>query len=228
MEGIIYYFLWFIIFSFLGYLFEVLMTYLLNKKVINKGFLVGPIIPMYGIFSLIVVYLLKGYYNDVLVVMVFGGIIGLIIKYLVSHLFEKIFYHKFWNYKIKYNIEGRICFIDAAIFMIMSTLIIYILEPLLTYFHLGSNRIIIIISLAIFILFTIDVIWSYFEARRICNIASHLEIILNEYTKSRNIKLNKISLRLFKAYPYILNNDRLYKRLEKLKKDFTHFKKLVK
>ncbi len=228
MNGIIYYFLWFIIFSFLGYLFETITTYILNGKVINKGFLVGPIIPMYGVFSLIVIYLLKGYYNDVLVVSVFGGIIGLITKYFVSYLFEKIFYHKFWNYKIRYNIEGRICFIDFIIFMILSIIIIYILEPLLSYLYLISDDVIKIVIFLIFMIFIIDVIYSYFEAKRICNIASHLEIILNEYTKSRNIKLNKISLRLFKAYPYILNNDRLYKRLEKLKKDFTHFKKLVK
>ena len=48
-----------------------------------------------------------------------------------------------------------------------------------------------------------------------------MELILNEYVKNKNIKLNKIKMRLIYAYPYLINNDRVVKRLYKLKKDFS-------
>ena len=103
MKGIIYYFLLFIIISFFSYLFAVFSTRIINKKWVNKGFLMGPIMPMYGFISLIIIYLLKGYYNDVIVVIVFSIIIGLIIKYITSIILEKLFSQKFWDYDIKYN-----------------------------------------------------------------------------------------------------------------------------
>lgn len=229
MKGIIYYFLLFIIISFFSYLFAVFSTRIINKKWVNKGFLMGPIMPMYGFISLIIIYLLKGYYNDVIVVIVFSIIIGLIIKYITSILLEKLFSQKFWNYDIKYNLNGRINPFDALIFGTFGIFVIYLIEPFIIYlFQFINLNYLKWASLIILILLITDIILSYLEARRICRISSHLEVILNEYTKSRNIKLNKIKLRLYKAYPYLLNNQRLYQRLEKLKKDFLHFKKLVK
>ena len=222
MKGIITYFILFILFSLLGFIFEVLCTRIINKKWINKGIFHGPIIPMYGIISLINIYLLKGYYNDLIVVLIFSMINGILIKYCVYLILKKIFYYKFWDCSfIKYNINGVINVFDLITFGIVGVYTIYIFEPLFL-FLLGLIPFYILLYIFIFILlyFIIDLIISIISAKRSCTIAYNLDIILNEYTKSRNIKLNKIKTRLFKAYPYILNNNRLYQRLEKLKKDF--------
>ena len=105
--------------------------------------------------------------------------------------------------------------------------IIYCLNPLLKYvFSYVDTLYLKYISLGLLLIILLDFIFSFFEAKRICDIANHMELILNEYVKNKNIKLNKIKMRLIYAYPYLINNDRVVKRLYKLKKDFSKRKNL--
>ena len=110
MRQLYIYLMFLIIYSLLGYIYEVFYQRVIFKKWVNPGFLHGPYCLMRGIYSLIIIYLLNGYHNDPFVIFVFGTIISCLIEYYVSYLFEKIFKCKFWDYSgYKYNINGRIC-----------------------------------------------------------------------------------------------------------------------
>ena len=217
-----------IIYSLLGYIYEVFYQRVIFKKWVNPGFLHGPYCLMSGIYSLIIIYLLNGYYNDPFVIFVFGTIISCLIEYYVSYLFEKIFKCKFWDYSgYKYNINGRICINKNILDGFLSLIIIYVFNPLLNYVIRYIDMLYLkYICICLMFIILIDFIFSFFEAKRICDIANYMDLILNEYVKNKNIKLNKIKMRLIYAYPYLINNDRVVKRLYKLKKDFSKRKNL--
>lgn len=228
MRQLYIYLMFLIIYSFLGYIYEVFYQRIIFKKWVNPGFLHGPYFIVRGLFSLIVIYLLNGYYNDPLVIFVFGVIFSSLLEYYMSYLLEKVFKCKFWDYSgYKYNINGRININRNVIDGFLTLIIIYFLNPLLNYaFSFVDILYLKYISLGLLLIILIDFIFSFFEAKRICDIANHMELILNEYVKNKNIKLNKIKMRLIYAYPYLINNDRVVKRLYKLKKDFSKRKNL--
>lgn len=228
MRQLYIYLMFLIIYSLLGYIYEVFYQRVIFKKWVNPGFLHGPYCLMSGIYSLIIIYLLNGYYNDPFVIFVFGTIISCLIEYYVSYLFEKIFKCKFWDYSgYKYNINGRICINKNILDGFLSLIIIHVFNPLLNYVIRYIDMLYLkYICICLMFIILIDFIFSFFEAKRICDIADYMDLILNEYVKNKNIKLNKIKMRLIYAYPYLINNDRVVKRLYKLKKDFSKRKNL--
>ena len=230
MKDIYFYLLLFFIYAVLGYICEVIYVYIGTKKWINRGFLFGPYLPIYAFGGLLITFLLTGYYNDPIVVFVMGLIMCSCLEYYTSFLMEKIFHKRWWDYsEQKYNVNGRICLKNSILFGIAGLFIIYLVNPLI-YSFLDNisydNR--KIASLILLLIFTIDLIISVIDAYRVTNISNHLEAILNEYTKNRNIKINKIKTRLFDAFPYLVKNDRVVKRLKALKKGFAKRKNLLK
>ena len=228
MNTLYYYYLLFFIYCAIGYICEVVYVFFGTKKWVNRGFLNGPYIPLYGFGALLVTYLLTGYYNDPIVVFVIGLIICTILEYFTSYILEKIFHNKWWDYSWrKYHINGRVCLKNSLLFGFGSLLIIYVSNPLVYWFLNGiSQDKRMYAALILMIIFIIDLTFSMIEAFRVNNISPHLEAILNEYTKNKNIKLNKIKTRLYDAFPYLIKNDRVLKRLKALKKDFSKRKKL--
>ena len=124
------YFLLFIIYSFIGWTLETVRCGLITKKWVNRGFLIGPYCPIYGISCVCMYLLLEIYINDILVVFVFASIICSIIEYMTSYIMEKMYKTRWWDYShMKFNINGRICLQNAVIFGLLSLLILYIVNP---------------------------------------------------------------------------------------------------
>ena len=79
MRNIYFYFLLFFLYCVIGYIAEVIFVYVGDKKWVNRGFLIGPYLPIYGFGALLINFLLTGYYNDPFVVFIFSLIICSII-----------------------------------------------------------------------------------------------------------------------------------------------------
>lgn len=126
MEKLATIFLIFLIYGFVGWIIEVIFSYLVEThKLVNRGFLIGPIIPIYGIGAVFLTTFLYKYRNDWIVVFSLSVLACSILEYTTSFLMEKIFKNRWWDYSyMKFNINGRICletmipFGIAAIFLI--------------------------------------------------------------------------------------------------------------
>lgn len=203
---LVYGFLIFFFCSFLGYFLEVFWIYLGTKKIVNRGFLCGPVIPIYGLGSILILFCLFRYYDDPIVVFVFGVIITSALEYFTSFLLEKIFHNRWWDYSdVKYNLNGRICLKNSFAFGVLSLFIIYIVTPLLAiFFDLLSFKMWFWIALVLFIILMIDVIYSVIIAYNLRN-----RIIIVEELKNEKISLIPIifekrlkeSIAGFKAFP---------------------------
>ena len=109
MEKLVYYFIYFFVFSVVGYICEVTYVYICNKKLVNRGFLHGPYIPIYG-NGAIFITLALGQCKNVILVFLGSMLICSILEYVTSYVMEVIFHNRWWDYsKQKFNINGRVC-----------------------------------------------------------------------------------------------------------------------
>ena len=223
LDILVYSFLIFFICSFVGYIMEVLWCFLGSKKLVNRGFLCGPVIPIYGVGALLILFTLLRYYSDPVVVFVFGVIITSALEYFTSFLLEKIFHNKWWDYSTnKYNINGRICLKNSFAFGVLSLVIIYFVAPLLSlFFKLFSIKTWSIIALVLLIILILDIIYSVVIAYNLRNRIIIVEELKNEKIAKIPVILEKRlrdSIQGFKAFPA-----RLLRAFPDLEKQYHNF-----
>jgi len=126
-------FLLFIIYSFFGWCSEVLYVGIfVEHKFVNRGFLHGPICPIYGFGGLIVMYGLRNWNGSWIGLFFASAFFCSVLEYLTSWILETLFQTKWWDYSDqKFNLNGRICLLNSFLFGIMGVLCTYYVQPLL-------------------------------------------------------------------------------------------------
>ncbi len=163
MEQFTLYFLLFIIYSFLGWLLEVVEKLVEFKRFVNRGFLIGPICPIYGYGVLGVILFIGSDKSDILGVFLKATLICAVLEYFTSYFMEKLFKARWWDYsKRKFNINGRICLELLIPFGLLSLLMIYIVNPFLVkIIYLIPYNIRVILTIILLVLYVIDNILSF-------------------------------------------------------------------
>lgn len=157
------YFLLFLIYSIIGWLIEVINVSWIEKRFVNRGFLMGPYCPIYGVGGLLCYLLLRKYLDDPLALFMMSILIFSILEYVTSYLMEKLFKARWWDYSNKkYNINGRICLETMIPFGLLGCFAMYVLNPILiNMLEAIPNIVSIILSIVLFIWFMIDVCISF-------------------------------------------------------------------
>lgn len=126
-----YIFLLFFIYSIIGYVFEVTLVTICERKFTpSRGFLIGPYIPIYGVGVVSIVKLLSKYQNDLIVLFVMSTLLCTILEYLTSLIMEKVFKLRWWDYShMSFNLNGRVCLLNSLIFGVGGVLIVKLVNP---------------------------------------------------------------------------------------------------
>ena len=134
-------FLLFISFSFIGWASEVTYVgFFSTHKFINRGFLHGPICPIYGVGGILILSLPQIILKSWILLFVSSMILCTIVEYFASWILEKIFHMKWWDYsKYRFNIHGRVCLLNSLLFGVLSILIVYFVEPFILKFWQGFS-----------------------------------------------------------------------------------------
>lgn len=129
MKTVETWFLWLMIYSIIGWVYESTICSIGQRKLINRGFLNGPYCPIYGTGAVLVLLVLGRIQNPVLLFFA-GAALTCSLEYLTSWLMEKLFHARWWDYsKRKFNIGGRVCLIGAVVFGAFSVVLILVLHP---------------------------------------------------------------------------------------------------
>lgn len=105
------YLLYFFIYGTLGWMLEVSFQSIKTGKFINRGFLNGPICPIYGVGAAIVIFFLSGIADSNKLMLFLGSIfIATVIELITGFLLDKIFHKHWWDYSDRrFNIGGYVC-----------------------------------------------------------------------------------------------------------------------
>lgn len=111
MEYSIYEILWlFFIYGFIGWCMEVAYCGLEEGKFVNRGFLNGPICPIYGVGAVTVILCLTPIKENILLLFVCSIVLTSVLELITGFALDKIFHARWWDYSdLPFNIGGYIC-----------------------------------------------------------------------------------------------------------------------
>ncbi len=164
-----YYFLVFLIFSVLGWMMECTVILITQKRLTNRGFLIGPYLPIYGVASVSMILCLSRFKDNLLLLFLLSLLLCSTIEYLTSYLMEKLFKARWWDYSQKrFNIQGRICLQNALAFGVMGVILVkYASELVTNSLDKIPHQTLIYIALGFFTVFFIDVCLSFCIMKKI-------------------------------------------------------------
>lgn len=225
IDIVVKYFLYFIIYSFLGWSLEMLWQSIKDKKAVNRGFLIGPLCTIYGWGVLAIIILIGTSTGDLLAVFLKAILVCSILEYSTSYIMEKLFKARWWDYSDeKFNINGRICLGTMIPFGLGGTFIIYFVHPIIEKFINGfSNNTLLITAIIIFVIFLVDNIISFGVLNKIKNQINYVKKDSTEYIRDKVMEWlgnNSVLFRRLKsAYPKLEIHTKINKTLKKYKKN---------
>ena len=227
--------LFFTIYSFLGWVLETVFASIIERKFINRGFLIGPFTPIYGFGGVLIV----SYFNwspfsidgkSLLLIMnlIVSILLVTILEFVTGFALEKIFHSKWWDYSDNIlNLKGYICIKYSILWGVLAFALIQIIHPIVTNLvyiipvQLKNSAAIILI--VYFIIDTTKSIVDVLDLRETILLYSELSVRIY---KDKVIKYKRIFLafpRLLFLNAGILNRDVrriLNGRVNKIKTEF--------
>ena len=108
-EEFYYIFYIFLIYGFFGWIYESSLVSIKKKSMINRGFLKGPIIPIYGCGALFIYLAFWEIRDHWCLVFLGGACLATLLEYVTSLIMELIFHTRWWDYSnYPFNLGGRV------------------------------------------------------------------------------------------------------------------------
>ena len=115
----------FCFYSVVGFIWETVFCSLKEGKLLNRGFMKGPFLPIYG-FGVCIMMIAAGPFNgkNVLFECLSGMICATVLEYVTGELMQHLFKVRYWDYsKEKFNLNGHIC-LGASLGWFVATFIV--------------------------------------------------------------------------------------------------------
>ena len=247
------YFLYFYMYAIIGYICEVIYCSIPLKRLVNRGFLHGPYLPIYGFGALLVVVPLMFFNTHPILVFLIAVLLTSSLEYVTSFLLEKIFHTKLWDYSKNFgNINGRVCLLNSTLFGMMGLVATYWLHPALVRLVSGIPSVVLNpLSRILLLGISIDATSSVYRMAsfqkqlsefrvRVKELEERIELLAKQSTtptlaslKLRldneldelKIRLNKRSQWIFNAFPSITaRNEEQRLQLDLLKMNFRSYR----
>ncbi len=156
-----YYVLLFFLFSFAGWLWEVILFFFTEHSFINRGVYKGPYLPIYGVGGLLLYFLFRKLRGRPF--LVFGGsafVCG-VLEYLTSFFLERRWGIRWWDYSGHFlNLNGRICLLGLVTFGIGGALLVCLFLPWYEkLYEKLPDRWKTVLCIVLLLVFTLDGAW---------------------------------------------------------------------
>ena len=124
------YFIYFLIFSFVGWLLETCFSFYSLGHFTKRGFLFGPLCPIYGWGALMLIIFFSTYKKHNLKLFVYAAILFTVFEYVVSYGMEALFSLKWWDYTSEFmNLNGRVSIFYSFAWGIIAILFVNFIYP---------------------------------------------------------------------------------------------------
>ena len=121
----------FVIYAFVGWCCEVAFAAVKSGTFVNRGFLTGPVCPIYGFGMLIVALLLTPLANSWLLFFVGAVVLTSLLELVTGFVLERFFHQKWWDYSaFRGNIGGYICPQFSLLWGVACVAVMKVVQPL--------------------------------------------------------------------------------------------------
>ena len=200
-------FIFWFVYSFIGWICEVIYAKAMKKGFDVRNATLGPINPGYGIAAIIIITVLGRHRENPIFVFFAGAIIASILEFFTHLFFEKLAGVKLWDYSEKrFNLQGRICLSNSILFGLLVVLMINLVHPIFRQFvyNLSLNikflftyiaSVLYIIEMTIIVVSVMGLrsalkeaveLWNIIKSAELDNNKSFREFMKNETNKNIN------------------------------------------
>lgn len=147
-----------------GWIFESVYVSLANRKWINRGFMKGPWLPLYGSGAVIILLVTLPFQQYPVAVYLAGAITATILEYVTGVVMLKLFKVRYWDYSHrKIQFQGHICLVSTIAWGFLSLLMVYVVhKPVVKLVNRWNEE---VISIMTFII-TICIVYDFTNAFR--------------------------------------------------------------
>lgn len=122
--------LFFYLYCFLGWCFETCYVSIRKKEFVNRGFMRGPFLPIYGSGAVIMLFVTVPVRKYIVLTYLFGAIGASILEFATGAAMEALFRVRYWDYSDKpFNIKGHICLGTTLAWGGLTLLMVYVIHP---------------------------------------------------------------------------------------------------
>ena len=158
--------LYFFVYSFLGWIIETIYALFAHGYFVKRGFLYGPICPIYGFGAIALILLTKKIYKKPFIKFLIATIAFTLFEYVVSIMLENIFGLRWWDYSNDFlNIQGRISLIYSLFWGLIGWILLEKLHPIIKnkvekINEIKGNNIQLIFAITLIIILMCDTVFS--------------------------------------------------------------------
>mgnify|MGYP002798033486 FL=1 len=158
--------LFFFIYCFLGWVWESCYVSIKKREWINRGFLHGPMLPIYGSGAIIVLLCTIGVRDQVILIFIFGMTGATILEYVTGACMERLFRVRYWDYShMPLNLKGYFCLPVSLGWGVFSVLLVRVIHvPIENLVLQIPERIAEVVSVVCSSAFAMDFTLSFSEA----------------------------------------------------------------
>ena len=177
-------FLLLLFYSFLGWCGEMVYCSIGQRKLCEKrGFLNGPLCPIYGHGALLVLAVLGNRWNSPAATFLVGMVLTSAVEYVTSYVMEKLFHMRWWDYSCRrFNLNGRVCLLNSLLFGLACLVLRYGIQPRVfpPLEWLTDRHLLIPLALTLFVIYAADIVLSVRSAIQIGNRLEKLHALQDE------------------------------------------------
>ena len=217
-----YTFLLLMIYSVLGWCSEMIYCSAGQRKLCEKrGFLNGPICPIYGHGALVVLLCLDGGCKNPLLTFLLGAVLTTLVEYVTSYAMEKLFHMRWWDYsQYKFHLNGRVCLLNSTLFGLASVFLCHFANPPIALWltDLLASGAAVPLSLILLAVYLTDIVLSVRGAVQLSGRLAKLHAIYGELSeKLEAMKAEARQIVHSKLEPLTEHGGELAARLESAK-----------
>lgn len=124
------YITYFFVYSFLGWLIETIYAIFVHGHFVKRGFLFGPLCPIYGFGAVILIMATKKLYKKPFLKFLIATVAFTLFEYIVSFLLEMLFGLRWWDYSNDFlNIQGRVSLPYSIFWGVIGLILLEKLHP---------------------------------------------------------------------------------------------------
>lgn len=199
----------FFIYSFAGWCIEVCCAAIQKRKFVNRGFVNGPLCPIYGSGAVLFAVFLPELKEAPFFLFLAGVILASILEFTTGALLEKLFHRKWWDYSnIRWNYEGYVCLPFSLGWGVCAVVLNMFLNPLLVkLLRIMPRLLMVIIMIALTVALVLDTVGTTLAIRGL----QKKQVQLAEFTEGvsqvskllENAITRRIQKRMDKAFPML-------------------------
>lgn len=127
-----FYYVWlFVLTAVFGWLWEGFLYLFKDDTYVNRGFLTGPWLPIYGIGAVMLELLFHKWRDRPVLIFVSSMLLCTVLEYLAGWYLELTWGVKWWDYSgMTWNLHGRICALSSVLFGLGGMLLVWVVSPL--------------------------------------------------------------------------------------------------